>query len=541
MYTRHLVQTPEQLAERVGATPLPESLFELLVQTAALHGEKLALEFIDDDLTLTWAQLLDKVQAAAVALASIGVKEHSHVAVMAFNRCEFFVSWLALAQLGAVMVPVNATYISREVDYALTTSDATFLIIEDVLLPIYRGILSAPLENQQLVVLGQSDHPDTRQWDALINATEGQTISSLPADRNRVLNIQYTSGTTGFSKGCLLTHEYWLILGATSNAIFADHYERLYLGSSFYYMVGQRILVNAMYFGASVVVPRRPGAKRFMRDVSTYGCDYCALFEMVYKQKPDPSDGVNVLKLATIFAFAPKNHSDFQERFNVLGQEFYGMTEIGAALYVPVDQILRTTGTATVGVATPFREVMLADDDGQPTAVGGVGEICVRGPGMLLGYYRNPEATEQVFRDGWFRTGDLARVDEQGFYYILGRTKDMIRRNGENIAAREVEAVLRTLPQIKDVAVVPVPDDYRGEEIKAYLQPADGLDPSLISLDDVFRHCESHLAAFKIPRYIEFRDAFELTDSQRVKKKLLILEKPDLRVGSYDRMDKQWH
>jgi crotonobetaine/carnitine-CoA ligase len=183
---------------------------------------------------------------------------------------------------------------------------------------------------------------------------------------------------------------------------------------------------------------------------------------------------------------------------------------------------------------------MIVDETGQEVPTGALGEVCVKGPGILQGYYANKEATAEAFRGTWFRTGDLGRVDARGYHYIVGRLKDMVRRSGENIAAREVEAVLRAMPEIEDAAIVSVPDSVRGEEVKAYIQLMPGQKPEDVPPERILAHCATGLAPFKVPRYIEYRDAFPRTDSQRVQKKHLIEEKPDLRVGAYDRVEKRW-
>jgi crotonobetaine/carnitine-CoA ligase len=197
-------------------------------------------------------------------------------------------------------------------------------------------------------------------------------------------------------------------------------------------------------------------------------------------------------------------------------------------------------GSGSCGLVGPFREAMIADDDGQPVPRGEIGELWLRGPGKMLGYYEKPEATAEVFVDDWFRSGDLFRQDEEGFFYIVGRTKDMVRRNAENVAAREVEEVLRGMPEIKEAAIVAVPDEVTGEEIKAYIQLQSGLSKEDVPPEAVLAFCDGRLAPFKIPRYFEYRESFPMTDSARVEKKKIIAETPDLRLNSYDRVDGVW-
>ena len=214
------------------------------------------------------------------------------------------------------------------------------------------------------------------------------------------------------------------------------------------------------------------------------------------------------------------------------------MTELGTALFVPIEAA-DMTGSGSCGVAEPFRECRIADEQGTTLPVGAVGELLVRGPGILQGYYNKPEATAAAFHGGWFRTGDLFRRDERGYFYLVGRVKDMIRRSGENIAAREVEEVVLGIPSLADAACIPVPDAHRGEEIKllVVLQPGiarDALPPALI-----LEHCRSRLAPFKVPRYIAYVDALPKTGSNKVAKGELRAA-ANLTSGCFDAMQGKW-
>ena len=413
MFASFRNEEPDTLARRLEATPLPDSIFDLLTRTAERHGTSLAWHFVDAAVQRTWSEVLTAVETAAAAFSSIGVEKGSHVAVMAWNCEEFPITWLAMARLQAVMVPVNATYTSAEVEYVLASSRASFLIVEKEFLDRLDTLEGVCPPNSNVIVIGENTPAHLRSWRDLMDSARGKRAPKTRRSPQQIINLQYTSGTTGFSKACMLTHEYWLILGISSTEFFATDLRRFYVGSSFYYMLGQRILLNAMVSGGCAFFPRKPGAKRFMLDVAQLECDYCALFEMIYKQPHQPSDGRNKLKLATIFAFAPEHHADFQQRFNVYGQEFYGTTEIGGGTYMPAHQLEKMTGSGSCGVAAPFREVMIADESGKAVNSGDVGELCARGRGLLKGYFGNQNATNAAFRDGWFHTGDLARVERE--------------------------------------------------------------------------------------------------------------------------------
>jgi crotonobetaine/carnitine-CoA ligase len=276
-----------------------------------------------------------------------------------------------------------------------------------------------------------------------------------------------------------------------------------------------------------------------MEWVRKYEIELCLIFEPVYKQPPHPDDAKTKLKNAFIFGFTKENHADLERRFNVTAREFYGMTENGGCLYMPPEDT-HMVGSGSCGIPTPGREVKIMGEDGLPVPPGEIGELWTRGPGQMRGYYNKSDANAESFRGDWFRTGDLFRVDMEGYHYIVGRIKDMVRRSGENIASREVEAVLRTMPEVKEAAVVPVPDPVRGEEVKAYIQLQDGVSRSDVPPERILAHCEAGLARFKIPRYIAYRDSFSYTASDRVEKKKLTDDVADLRADSYDRVDKVW-
>jgi acyl-CoA synthetase (AMP-forming)/AMP-acid ligase II len=540
MFENFRNEDPADLRRRLEATRLPDSLYDLLVDTARVHGNSPGWHFIDSGVQRTWAEVLDRVDTTAAAFSRLGIGPGAHVALMSWNREEFALAWLALARLQAVMVPVNATYTAREVEHVLKTSDASYLVVESEFLPVVEEPVQARIEPGHVIVIGGDAPRFGHAWDILMQEAAGRRAPEFPRAADRVMNLQYTSGTTGFPKACMLTHDYWLVLAFSSTAFFGTELKRFYVGSSLFYMVGQRIVLNAMVSGGCAIIPRKAGAKRFMQDVAKFECDYCALFEMVYKQPPLPSDARNKLKIATIFAFAPEHHRDFERRFDVRGQEYYGMTEIGGAAYMPTRDLARMSGSGSCGVAAPFRELKVVDEHGDELPRGQRGELVVRGRAMLQGYYKDPQASAEAFTGGWFHTGDIARMDEEGFIYILGRMKDMVRRSGENISAREVEDVLRGMPEIENAAVIAVPDPYREEEVKAYIQLAPGFSADDVTPRKIIEFCTPRLAAFKLPRYIEYRESFPLTDSQRVQKKVLRAEKPDLRSGSYDIQEKTW-
>jgi acyl-coenzyme A synthetase/AMP-(fatty) acid ligase len=240
-----------------------------------------------------------------------------------------------------------------------------------------------------------------------------------------------------------------------------------------------------------------------------------------------------------VYGLSKENHHRFEERFDVTAREAYGMTEIGTGLFMPIENT-DMIGSGSCGIPAPFREACIVDSDGRHLGPGEIGELLMRGPGLTLGYYKRTESTNAAFRDGWFRTGDLFKRDKRGFYYMVGRVKDMIRRAGENIAALELETVLVGLQDVAEAAVVPVKDELRGEEVKAYIVPRAEVKDQHTLLLQVMEHCMRNLAPFKVPRYFEFRDSLEKTASGKIAKHALQSETHDLRAGSFDRINDEW-
>lgn len=527
------------------ADPLPRNIGALLDEAAAEVGDQPVWNFFESGVQATYRELVDAVNRTANGLLAWGVGRGSHVAVMLPNIPEMPTIWLALARIGAVMVPVNTRYTARELRYITNDSDASFLIIHDE----HRSLLSAEHDAEgealniaadRIAILGGRAGAPYKRYEDLIEGQSPRLSLDYTVDAKELMNIQYTSGTTGFPKGCMLTQEYWLVSGKVNGLRDGRRYERVFASTPFFYLDPQWLLILTLYQRATLVVAYRQSASRFVSWLRDHKIHFCLFPEVVYKQPPSPQDGELVLRRANIYGVRKEIHADLRRRFNVPAMEAFGMTEVGPAIYVPLEET-QMVGSGSCGIPAPFRECRIVDEEGRDVPRGEIGELVIRGRGIMLGYYKKPEANRNSFFGDWFRTGDLFRQDEAGFFYIVGRLKDMVRRAGENIAAREVEAVLKNLPQIVDAAVVPVPDETRGQEVKAYLVLNDGQKADDALIRTIFDHCQSNLAAFKVPRYIEFIDALPRTPSEKVAKGELIRAKEDLRIGSYDRVEARWH
>lgn len=521
---------------------LADNLGSLVEAAAARYGDKKALHFEYDDSELTFRQIHEKVNRYANALAGAGVKNKDHVAVMLPNMPDFPLVWLALARIGAVMVPLNIRYQPGDLEYVLNDSDACAVVIFWEFLPVLEHVRGKCAGVRTVFVIGASPDTTLVRLDEIAR-TSPDTFTGPSISRDQLMNIQYTSGTTGFPKGCMLTHEYWLTLAwVTSQSSFAITGDDVFLSvQSFFYMDPQWQLAMMLTTGCTMILAWRYSASGFMPLVHRHDvtCSLAEAAQLIFGTPEKPDDGRHKLRFVLIFGFPSKLHKKFEERFNVSAREAYGMTEIGACTIVPLEDA-HMTGSGSVGKPLPYRELRIVDDAGNEVAPGTPGELLVRGPGLFKGYYKKDEATAVAFEGEWFRTGDLFIRDPDGYHYVAGRKKDMVRRAGENISCAEVEYILESHPRLLRVAVVPVPDDLTGEEVKAYVIPREGESRDTIGPEEIIEYGLKHLAKFKVPRYIEYRDSFPTTPNMRVEKHKLIAEKSDLASDSYDARLKKW-
>lgn len=530
----------EERIRRIEAEPLPRNIGALLDTAADAVPGQTAWRFIANDEAITYRELRDAVNRLANGLAAAGVRPGTHVGVMLPNISAMPLTWLALARLGAVMIPVNTRYTGRELHYCLEDGRAEFLVIHDASLEALRAMPS-PLAglSGRVFVVGEAP-AGLRDW-AGLSATQGAALPEVEEPGlETVLNLQYTSGTTGFPKGCILTQRYWLTCAKTYSTFDGLKIDRILADNPFFYMTPQWLLLMAFLQRGTLFVGPRLSASHWLESVRAHRIQYCLFREIYAQQPPTPHDADTGLLRASIYPHRAADHAGLENRFGCPIRPAFGMTEIGAGLIMPIEAA-DMVGSGSCGIPAPFRECRIADLDGNTLPTGTTGELLVRGPGILKGYYGKPEATAAAFHGEWFRTGDLARCDERGYYYIVGRIKDMIKRAGENIAANEVESIIEMMAGVAEAAVVGVPDERRGEEVKACLVLADGYAVTDVPPQSVLDHCALHLAAFKLPRYLEYRAVpLPRTASGKVAKTQLRTERADLLANTWERVHGRW-
>ena len=532
---------PLQRCRQLEAEPLPTSTAALLDEAAAEVPDRLAWHFIDSGETATYRDVQAMVNRVAAGLAGLGVRKGSHVAMMVPNVPQFPLTWLAIGRLGAVMVPVNVSYTGRELDYIVNDGRAEFLVIAEEFLPTLDAMLQRPahLSDTRVIVVGRA-RTGMHDWQAVHDAGDPAYRAHEPVDLDDLLNIQYTSGTTGFPKGVLQAQRYWITQSKINAFRDGLAYERILISTPFYYMDPQWLLLMAFHQRATAFIAAKQSTSRYTEWLRTWNIQFALMpAEVMFKNPPAPDDGDNRIRRVNVYGLRKEIHAAVEQRFNVNAREAFGMTELGSATFMPLE-VEDMTGSGSCGISGPFRECRVVDAGGHDVPRGEIGEMVVRGSGILRGYFNKPEASREAFHGDWFRTGDLFRQDERGYFYIVGRVKEMIRRSSENIPAREVEAVLKDMPQVVEAAVLGVPDEIRKEEVKAYVILQPGLTKAEVPPEAIIEHARKYLAPFKVPRYIEYRTEFPRTPSNKIRKPELQKEKPDLRADSWDRVDQVW-
>jgi acyl-CoA synthetase (AMP-forming)/AMP-acid ligase II len=527
--------------QAVEAEALPPHIGALFDRAVARFAERRLWVSVDDGTTLTYGAFAAEVDRCLAALHRLGVRRGSHVALLLPSVPALAITWMALAKLGAVMLPVNTRYTARELDHVLREGDAGLLIADHAFRPLLvaREDGSAPpLPADRIILHGGDATGFAGEWRALLAAAGTPPALEAP-DADALMTLQFTSGSTGAPKGCMLTHRYWVTIGRI-RSLQGPPVERMLVDMPFHYMGGQWRFLMALYLGATAFVAGQQSLAKLFDRLLAHDIQFCSVTPALAKQLPDPRRRSLGLSWAGTMALPRELHAALEERLGGAAvREMYGLTETGAALAMPV-AVDWMTGSGACGLPVPFRELRIVDDEGQDVPVGLTGELWIAGAGVMPGYWRNDTANAEAFRGRWFRTGDLFRRDGDGFHTVLGRIKDVIRRSGENISATEVEAVLCAMPGIVEAAAIPVPDPLRGEEVKACITLRADLSPQDVPPEAVIAFCRDRIARFKLPRYIAYLPELPKTPSGKIAKQALRPPGADLRLASYDAIEGRW-
>jgi fatty-acyl-CoA synthase len=485
------------------------------------------------DRRYTYGQVDAHSSALAAALFELGIEKGDRIALNLPNWPEFVISMFAAAKLGATIVPLNPKYTTPELQYMLRHSEAVACVTAEVwegvdYLARFENFLAALPDLQYIVSVGEEDlwYDDRiHQFEDLVSSGEGRPLKIASVDPdNDVFAIVYTSGTMGKPKGVSLTHTNLLTTALASADALELTPQDLVFGVNTLFNVfglGPGVL-GTMGSGAALVLqedndPRRALSILEREKITVYHGVPTAFILGLHEPQRDEFD-LSSLKTG-IIAGAPVAEELVARIQRELVPEVvvaYGLTETGSTVSITRRQDPPGKRLATVGRPLAGTDVKVLDFDGSPLPVESIGEIAVRGPGVMQGYYRQPGETAQVFtEEGFFLTGDLGMVDEEGYLHVVGRRKEMIIRGGFNVYPREVEDRLHAHPAVLDVAIVGLPHDVLGEVACACIVLVEG---AIVTGEEIKDFCREMLADYKVPDLVRFLDSFPMTGSGKVRR-----------------------
>ena len=502
--------------------PHGRTLGALLASRAAAAPDRTFMVF--DGVAHTYAQTAAAVGRTAAMLAARGVRAGDRIGVMSLNHPSTVLLFLALARLGATMAPVNPDYGVDEARYVLAHAEVSGIVCAPAALATVQAAC-ADMSPRPWLMLNAPGEPDLPQFDdALASALQAPPPDAGTPDATCV--FIYTSGTTGFPKGVMHSQRSIALAGE-------GFVERMYLQPDDRLMcILPMFHVNAICYslagtlaaGATLVLEPRFSASRFWPVVHESGAtevNTIAAVMNILIRRPR-SEFVPGHKLRKLYGgpFSEEAYRVFHEEFGVPSLiEGYGMSEVPGVLNNPFNGPHRIGSMGKPSRhpdhAMAFAEMKVVDDDGRDVPDGEPGELVVRTPIVMQGYYRQPEQTKAAFRDGWFLTGDLGRRDADGYFWFVARKKDIIRRRGENISGAELDRVVMSHPDVTEAAAIPVASELGEDDILVVVvrKPGAGVDAHGIA-----EWCRARLAVQKVPRYVLFADALPKTPTHRVAK-----------------------
>jgi long-chain acyl-CoA synthetase len=485
-------------------------------QTSLEQPTKTAYHFMGKD--TTYAEFDQSIASFASALRDLGVGKGDHVALLLGNTPHFLISMYATMRLGATAIPINPIYTPEEISYIILNSDAKAVIALDMLLPLVEkasGLFptvstyviceTMPDTLEKLTLLPENLREKVKSFTQLVLSASPDVLPVEVAKDDTAV-ILYTSGTTGRPKGAMLTHE-----NLYSNARDTADYlgftsdDRVLATLPVFHVFALTVVVNApLLKGATVLLVPRFTPKDVFEIAKVQKATVFAGVPTMYNflvQAPDTdiSDFSSIrLAISGGSSLPVALLHNFENKFNVRVSEGYGLSEASpVTCFNPLD---RDRKPGSIGTSILNVENRVVNELGEKVAIGEVGELIVRGPNVMKGYYKMPEETKATIRDGWLYTGDLARVDEEGYLFIVDRKKDLVIVGGYNVYPREVEEVLFTHPGIVEAAVIGLPDADFGEAVHAYVVVKD----KSVTREDLYAYCSENLAKYKIPRQFEF-------------------------------------
>jgi long-chain acyl-CoA synthetase len=540
---------------------------EMLHEAARKYGEKTATNFVLKYMLggrftvggkLTYRQINEHVDRLATALYQLGVRKGDRVAVMLPNSPHYVITFFAAMRIGAIVVNVNPTYTSRELQHQLNDSGAETIVLLNLFFPRLREIKAETNVKRTIVAhifdtlsfpanfLVKSSQKRTPEWVDVHPEQDifffqhllekyGPTPPRVTVDPGDVALFQYTGGTTGLPKAAMLTHRNivanvlqiaaWLVDGKPGG-------EKMMAAIPFFHVYGMTVaMLYSVHMGAEIVIV--PNPRPIDNVMTVIQKERCTLYPgvpamyigIINHPKVNEYDLKSVK--ACISGSAPLP-MDVQEKFGQItgGRlvEGFGMTEASPVTHC--NPVYGTRKGGSIGVPLPDTEAKIIDlETGEELPFDGEaqGELCVRGPQVMKGYWNRPEETAATIdADGWLHTGDICKVDQDGYFFIVDRKKDMIIASGFKVLPRDVEEVLFMHPKVMEAVVAGIPNPQRGDDtVKAYIVVKPGKNPTV---DEIKEFCKLHLAPYKVPREVEFRSELPKTMVGKVLRRVLVEE-----------------
>ena len=484
---------------------------DLLKRSFEMFPDKVALvDRGNGDEETTYRELEEKSNQFANGLIALGLKKGERVALFGFNSTPWAITRYGVAKAGCVNVPINYRLVGREFEYILSNAGAKAMFIDEQFIPVLNDLKVVQDGKLKLIVRGQNVHPGMVSFE---NFIEGESKTAPDVDvweRDEEMYL-YTSGTTGRPKGAVLCHfntrnvamGVMMAFDYRPNYVYTSDYPFFSSGGAQFSVLGsvaagQTMIINPFFDAAGTLktieekkvniyfcVPSMLIFIMNLPNVKDY--DLSSLKELLCGGGPLP---FSVLKKA-------KEAYPWAQMCNI-----YGMTEGGpGGTFLADPYIFQKEGSVGWGKAILGHEMIVADSQQNPVKPGEIGECLLRGATVMKEYHGDPEATRQSLRNGWFHTGDLGRVDEEGYIWLMDRSKDMIVRGGYNVYPAEIETVLFGHPGVREAAVIGIPHKALGEDIKAFIVVKE---EEAVTADEIKEYCRKNLADFKVPRQVEF-------------------------------------
>ncbi|MCY6957632.1 AMP-binding protein [Clostridium brassicae] len=515
------------VANMVGSKTLKSQWNE----TVSYYRDRTFLKYIsvnDEVNCFTYHEFDCKVKQAANVFLALGIRKQDLVALHLHNKPEYLICWLALAQIGAVSVPINEHFQIDECRYIIKKCDISRVITEPRCLNIYTEHYNELKLDTLILTDGFSEDSRVHMLEKEMALQSVSLNEQVSVSTEETAVILFTSGTTKHPKGAIYTHCNVIYGGLFHCAQIGMRTEDIFLTSMpCYHMDFQEMAATPVICaGATLVMVEHYSAHRFWRQIcenkATYTDTMSILNRTMMLQPVQPWEKNHHLKeIYFSMGLSREEKEAFEERFNVRLLNSYGMTEtVSAVTCVPLygDQHWPSVGRPAISY-----EIKIIDENGNTLPACSEGEICVHGiPGcsIIPGYYKDEEATKLLIdKDGWLHSGDWGYLDDDGWLFFLCRCGDMIKRSGENISCVEIECVLTSHPMIMDAAVVGVPDSIRDKAVKAFVKLIDG---ATLTEDEIILYCKDRLACFKVPEFVAFVKDFPRTATGKIKKRELI-------------------